>query len=143
MHAASTAYSINAPVLSCCRRLIAPRSSVSPSATRSSICPPAMPCGPEARASSSTSSARTNGSSWVAGSLEDFEREVVEAVAGEDRGRFVERLVDGRLAAAKIVVVHARQIVVDQRIDVDRLDRRAGAERALPRRPRTAARRRR
>ena len=31
-----------------------------------------------------------------------------------------------RAAAAIIVIVHAWQIVVDQRIDVDRLDRRAG-----------------
>ena len=62
---------------------------------------------------------------------DDLERQVVEAVAGEHRGRFVEGLVDGRLAAAQVVVVHARQIVVDQRIDVDRLDRRAGADRAV------------
>jgi hypothetical protein len=33
--------------------------------------------------------------------------------------------------AAHVVVVHARQIVVDQRIDVDRLDRAADAERAF------------
>ena len=47
----------------------------------------------------------------------------MERVAGEDRGRFVERAVHGRLAAPQIVVVHARQIVVDQRVDVDALDR--------------------
>ncbi len=35
------------------------------------------------------------------------------------------------LPRRKIVIVHARQIVMDQRIDVDRLDRRAGADAAL------------
>ena len=64
---------------------------------------------------------------------EDLERQGVEAVAGEHRGRLAERLVHGRLAAAQVVIVHARQIVVDQRIDVDRLDRGADAKRAVAR----------
>ena len=59
---------------------------------------------------------------------DDLERQVVKAIAGQHRGRFVEGAVDGRLAAAQIVIVHARQVVVDQRIDVDRLDRRTGAD---------------
>ena len=70
-----------------------------PSATRSIICPPAMPAGPAARASSNTSSERTNGSSWVAGMGEDLERQRVEAVAGEHRLGLAERLVHRRLAA--------------------------------------------
>jgi hypothetical protein len=36
---------------------------------------------------------------------------------------------DGRLAAAQDVVVHARQVVMDQRIGVDQLDRARCAER--------------
>ena len=59
---------------------------------------------------------------------DDLEGQLVEAVAGEHRRRFVEGAVHGRLAAPQVVVVHARQIVVDQRIDVDRLDRGAGAD---------------
>ena len=110
---------------------MAGRSSASPSAARSIICPPAMPFGPAARASSSTRSERTHGSSWVAGSREDLERQRVEAVAGEHRGRLAERLVHCRLAAPKLGIIHARQIVVDQRIDVDRLDRAADPKRAL------------
>ena len=39
--------------------------------------------------------------------------------------------VHGRLAAAQHVVVHARQVVVDQRIGVDQLDRAGGAQRRL------------
>ena len=66
--AASTANSISAPVFNCWSRVIAARSSFSLSAARSIICPPAIPAGPEARASSSTRSERTNGSSWVLGS---------------------------------------------------------------------------
>lgn len=53
----------------------------------------------------------------------DFECECVKAVPGENRGRLVEHLVDGRLPATNVVIVHARKIVMDQRIDVDRLDR--------------------
>ncbi len=60
-----------------------------------------------------------------------LEREVMEAIAREHRRRLIKRFVDGGLAAAQIVIVHARQIVVDHRVDVDRLDRRAGADRAL------------
>lgn len=56
----------------------------------------------------------------------DLERQVVEAIAGQHRGRFVECAVNGRLSAAKIIIIHARQIVMYQRIDVDCLDCRAG-----------------
>ena len=42
-------------------------------------------------------------------------------------GRNVEGTVGGRAAAAKIVVVHARQIVMDQGVGVYRLDRSGDA----------------
>ena len=51
----------------------------------------------------------------------------MEAVAGEDRRGLVKGAVDGRLAAAQIVIVHRGQIVMDQRIDMDALDRDRGA----------------
>ncbi len=63
---------------------------------------------------------------------EDLERQRVECVARQHRGRFVERLVDGRLAAPHVVIVHAWQVVVDQAVDVDCLDRGADPQRALP-----------
>ncbi len=62
---------------------------------------------------------------------EDLERQRVQAVAGEHRGRLPERLVQRRLPAPKLGVIHARQVVVDQRVDVDRLDRAADPKRAL------------
>ena len=62
---------------------------------------------------------------------EDFERQRVQAVPGKHGLGLAERLVHGRLAAPQVGVVHARQIVVDQRIDVDRLDRAADSKRAI------------
>jgi hypothetical protein len=53
---------------------------------------------------------------------DNLEGQSVQAVAGEDRRRLAEGLVSGRLAAAEVVVVHRRQIVMDQRIDVNRFD---------------------
>ena len=57
---------------------------------------------------------------------EDLEGERQEAVARQNRGRLVKGLVAGRPAAPQIVVVHRRQIVVDERIGVDHLDRGGG-----------------
>ena len=51
----------------------------------------------------------------------------VERVAGEDRDVLAERDVARRAAAAQVVVVHRRQVVVDERVGVDQLDR--GGER--------------
>ena len=48
----------------------------------------------------------------------------VERVAGEDRDVLAEGDVAGRAAAAQLVVVHRRQVVVDQRVGVDQLERR-------------------
>ena len=70
---------------------------------------------------------------------QQLERQRLQRVAGEDRGRLVEGLVAGRAAAAQVVVVHRRQVVVDQAIAVDQLDGAGGrvdmsraARRALP-----------
>ena len=52
----------------------------------------------------------------------DVEGERQQTVAGEDGGRVVERLVHRRLAAAEIVIVHRRQVVVHQRIAVHAFD---------------------
>ena len=45
---------------------------------------------------------------------DNVERQRQQAVAGEDRRRLVEGAVHRRLAAAQIVVVHRRQVVMDQ-----------------------------
>ena len=61
---------------------------------------------------------------------EQFERERLQRIAGEDRGGFVERDMHGRLAAAQCVVVHRGQVVVHERVGVDEFDRRRRARRA-------------
>ena len=52
----------------------------------------------------------------------------LQGIAHQHRGGLIERLVTGRPAAAQIIVIHRRQIVVHQRIDVHELD---GAGRRL------------
>ena len=52
----------------------------------------------------------------------DFKRLRQQRVARQHGDAFAEDLVVGRLAAAEIVVVHRRQIVVDERIGVDAFD---------------------
>ena len=52
----------------------------------------------------------------------DFERLGQQAVAGQDGDAFAEDLVVRQLAPAGIVIVHRRQVVVDERIGVDALD---------------------
>ena len=64
---------------------------------------------------------------------QNVEGEGQQAVAGENRGRLVEFLVRGRLAAPQVVVVHRRQIVMHQRIAVHAFERRARHQRALAR----------
>ncbi len=56
----------------------------------------------------------------VFGEMAEGQRQ--QGVARQDRRRVVIGLVHRRPAAAEIVIVHRRQIVVDQRIAVDQLD---------------------
>ena len=71
---------------------------------------------------------------------ENVEGDGEQRVAGEDRGRLVERLVHGRPAAAQVVVVHGGQIVMHQRVTVQAFERGAGQQRAARARRRTARR---
>ena len=59
-----------------------------------------------------------------------FERQRVKRVSGENGRGFVKGFVHGRLAAPHVVIVHARQIVVDEAIDVNAFHRDAHAQRA-------------
>ncbi len=56
-----------------------------------------------------------------------------QGVAGEDRGRLVEGVVNGRLSAAQVVIVHRRQVVMDQRIAVYAFQRGASPHRGVQR----------
>ena len=68
-----------------------------------------------------------DGPIWMRGrGGHELERDSQKRVAGEDRRRLVERLVDRRHAAPEVVVVHRRQIVVDERIGVQAFHRRGG-----------------
>ena len=51
-----------------------------------------------------------------------------ERVAGEEGGGFVELFVRRGPAAAQVVVIHARKVVVDERVGVDALDGDGGGQ---------------
>ena len=61
----------------------------------------------------------------------DAERLGAQRVAGEDGHRLAELLVRRRPPATEVVVVHRRQIVVDERIGVHELDGAGGVDRVL------------
>ncbi len=96
-------------------------SSVSPSMSR--IWPPTMPPAPAPAASSVDEAPQASAGSWWPCSAQVAEGEGQQGIAGEDGGGFVIGFVDGGAAAAEVVIVHGRQIVVDQRVAVDQLDR--------------------
>ena len=60
---------------------------------------------------------------------QDFKGQIVQAIAGQHGGGFIEGLVHGGLPAAQVIIVHARQIVVDQAVDMDAFDRERDPER--------------
>ena len=97
-----------------------------------------MPPSPAARASPSTSVAADRAVGVGGGIGQHLEGERLQGVAGEDGGRLVEGAVHRRLAAAEVVVVHRGQVVMDQRIAMQKLDRRAGAQRPVARAPEQA-----
>ncbi len=127
---ASTHQPISAPVFNCCSRVTAARSSPSVAAVRSIIWPPAIPAGPEARASSAISSTRTNGSSCVASSARRSKAKAWSESPARIAVDSSKARCQRRLAAPEVVIVHARQIVVDQRVNVDAFDRERGPHRA-------------
>ena len=86
-------------------------------------------------ASSETNSERTRRILMGRPIAQDFEREGQQAVAREHRRRLVEGLVDRRLAAPQIGIIHAWQVVMDQRIGVHAFQRRCDAKRAVARHP--------
>jgi hypothetical protein len=50
---------------------------------------------------------------------ENFERKREQGIACQNRGCFIIGTVNGRLSAPQIVIVHARQIVVNERMNVN------------------------
>ena len=96
--------------------------------------PPAMPRVPMASASTRSISSRALGADRRRRLRQHFERARLQRVADQDRGGFIECAMAGRPAAAQVVVVHGRQIVVHEAVDVDQLDRRRGRVEQLERR---------
>ena len=137
---AATDARISAPVLWMMHELELGHASAScRRASRSIAWPPAMPrepaaCGEQLHASQLRRRRRPRA---VLG--EQLEREALQRVADQQRRRLVELDVARRLAAAQHVVVHARQVVVHQRIGMDQLDR-GGRPRRRRRGPRRRAR---
>ena len=134
---ASTAAAISAPVFSACSRVTVGRSKVVRSASRSIAWPPAIPAGPAARARSSHQFGAHERVGMGGNVGQHLERQRVQRIACKNRGRLVERLVHRWLAAAQIVVIHRRQVVVD------RANRRASASSAVAARPEQSRRDRR
>src|SRR6266700_1733067 len=58
-----------------------------------------------------------------------FERQSQESIPREDGGGLAEFLVASRFAAAEVIVVQSRQIIVNQGIGVDELDGASGMKR--------------
>ena len=110
-------------------------------ACMSIIWPPIMPLLPAASASLRRSWQRISAEGWVSGSRENLERECQKRIAGEHGGCLVEGHMNGRPSAPEIVVVHAGQIVMHERIGVHRLDRRGHPKRAMRDQRRTDLRR--
>jgi len=54
-----------------------------------------------------------------------------QRIAGEDRYRFAEHLVVRWFAAAQIIIVESRQIIMNQRVRVDKFERTPGLNRSF------------
>ena len=91
--------------------------------------PPTIPLTPVAVASSAAAASSVRRARPSGARQQVAERLGVEAVAGQDRDVLAVLDVAGRAAAAQVVVVHRRQVVVDQasRCGSARARRRAGA----------------
>ena len=63
------------------------------------------------------------------GLAQDVESQGMQAIAREHGGRFVEGGVHGGFAVAQFVIVHAGQIIVDERIGMNCFDGAAGIDR--------------
>ena len=95
-------------------------------ASRSMAWPPAMPSVPIARASVASISTRCSGlrRAPVAAGAAPAPRRPAPAAHRRRGSRCLRRTpVAGRPAAAQVVVVHGRQVVVDQAVGVDQFDR--------------------
>jgi hypothetical protein len=99
---------------------------LAPTAARSIACPPAIPREPDATASSFAISSCHGGIVRQAILAQAFEKQGFAARRRPARRSLRRIRRAGRLATPQHVVVHAREIVVDERIGVDQLDGGSG-----------------
>ena len=93
------------------------------------ICPPIMPLLPGRFCEAGHETAANFGRRMCLPVRENLERNRQKRVASEHRRRLVERDMCRRPTAPEIVVVHAGQVVVHERIGVQHLDGRGHAQR--------------
>ena len=118
----STDAPIRRPVFSSCTGAAAGRARPGVRGLTSAYCPPTIPFTPVAAASSAAAlSTRSGAERWSVSRWRNAS--AYSPSPGEDRHVLAELHVAGRLPAAQLVVVHRRQVVVDQRVGVDQLDR--------------------
>ena len=84
-----------------------------------------------ARARPAQRAARTSAIEFGRRIGQDLKRQRLQCVAGENCRCFAEGAMGRRAPAPQVVVVHRREIVVNQRVRVNAFDRRAGAAGAL------------
>ena len=98
-----------------------------PASVTSTYWPPTIPSTPVARGELARAQRRRVRRALLALG-EEPDRLGEEPVAGEDRHVLAVLDVRGRPPAAQLVVVHRGQVVVDQRVGVDQLDRGGGGQ---------------
>ena len=68
---------------------------------------------------------RPHGAVWVGGFIaEQLKRQREQGIPGQNRRRLVKFAVQCGPAATQVVIVHAGQVVMDQRLGMDAFDRR-------------------
>ena len=87
-----------------------------------------MPCHPDGARQAQHELAANRGIGVGLRPAEDLEGERQKRVARENGGCLVEGLVHGRAAAAQIVIVHGRKVVVHERVAMDAFDGCGGGE---------------
>ena len=119
----------SAPVLSCCRRTISSETELAGlrrQVDRLAAGHPVRAGGARERAGERRAHARVR---MPRGRRDRLESERQQRIADQDRRRLVEGDVAGGLAAPEIVVVHRRQVVVDEGVGVHHLDGGGGVDR--------------
>ena len=92
-----------------------------PTAPRSSTCPPAIPIEPQALAIALMTSRLFGVRRWqFAG--QNFECQSLQRVTGQNGSGFIECPVTGGSAAPQVIIIHGRQVIMNQGIGMDKFN---------------------